>query len=76
LVDGHDFQIKSQGTAEIPGPRKYFWAPDFMSSPSRQVDKSLWPKTLDAAANPGLKAVVVELIDQSLPPTLQKMQLQ
>jgi hypothetical protein len=75
LVDGHDFQIKSQAASEIPGPRKYFWAPDFMSSPSRQVDASLWPKSLDAAANQQLKGVVVDLIDKSLPPTLQKMQL-
>jgi hypothetical protein len=76
LVDGHDFQTKNQAASEIPGPHKYFWAPDFMSSPSRQVDASLWPKSLDAAANQQLKSVVVELIDQSLPPTLQKLQQQ
>jgi hypothetical protein len=44
-----------------------------MSSPVRQGDKSLYPKSLDAAANAQLKAVVVELIDKSLPPTLAKL---
>jgi hypothetical protein len=73
LVDGRDFKIKSQAASEIPGPRKYFWTPDFMSSPVRQGGASLRPKSLDAAANQPLKSVVVELIDQSLPPTLQKL---
>lgn len=75
LVDGRDFRIKSQVGANIPKPYNFFKR-DYMSSPSRQVDASLWPKTLDAAANPRLKAVVVELIDQSLAPTLEKIQLQ
>jgi hypothetical protein len=75
LVDGRDFKIKSQAGSEIPKPYNFFKR-DYMSSPSRQVDASLWPKTLDAAANPRLKGVVVELIDQSLSPTLEKIQLQ
>jgi hypothetical protein len=75
LVDGRDFQIKSQAGSRIPRPFNPF-SRDFMSSPARQVDASLWPKSLDAAVNPRLKGVVVELIDQSLPATLQKLQLQ
>jgi len=74
LVDGRDFQIKSQVGSQIPRPFNPF-VREAQSSPSRQVDASLWPKSLDAAANPRLKAVVVELIGQSLPPTLQKLQL-
>jgi hypothetical protein len=72
LVDGRDFQIKSRAASNIPKPYNFFKR-DYMSSPSRQTDASLWPKTLDAAANPRLKGVVVELIDQSLPPTLEKL---
>jgi hypothetical protein len=72
LVDGRDFRIKSQAGSHIPRPYNPFIR-DFMSSPARKVDASLWPKTLDAAANPRLKGVVVELIDQSLPPTVEKL---
>lgn len=74
LVDGRDFKITSQATSEIPGPRKHFWTRDFMSSPVREGGASLYPTSLDAAANAQLKAVVVELIDKSLPPTLAKLQ--
>lgn len=74
LVDGHDFQIKRQAGSLIPSRRNIF-VREFMTSPSRQVDASLWPKSLDAAANQRLKAVVVELIDQSLPDTLQRVNL-
>ena len=74
LVDGHDFRIKNQAGSHIPRPFNPFFR-EGMSSPARKVDASLWPKSLDAAANPRLKTVVVELIDQSLPPTLEKLQL-
>src|ERR1700736_1787933 len=56
LVDGRDFRIKSQAGSHIPRPYNPFIR-DFMSSPARKVDASLWPKTLDAAANPRLKGV-------------------
>ena len=42
-------------------------------SPVREGGASLRPKSLDAAANAEIKGIVVELIDKSLPPTLQKL---
>jgi len=74
LVDGRDFQIKSQAGSQVPRPFNPFKR-DFMSSPARQVDASLWPTSLKAAEHQKLKGIVVELIDESLPPTLEKMQL-
>jgi hypothetical protein len=72
LVDGRDFQIKSQAGSHIPRPFNPF-VREFMSSPARKVDASMWPTSLNAAEHQKLKGVVVELIDQSLPPTLEKL---
>jgi hypothetical protein len=72
VVDRHDFKTKSQTISTIPGQQKFG---DLMGSPYRQVDASWWPSSRDAASNQRLKGVVVELIDQSLPGTLQRMQL-
>jgi len=46
-----------------------------MRGPHKQVDESWWPTARDAASNQRLKGAVVELIDQSLPNTLQQLQL-
>jgi hypothetical protein len=73
LVDGHDWTVSRgtfatiQGDAGLFGPR--------LKGASRELDKSWWPASLDAASNQRLKGVVAELIDQSLPGTLQKMLL-
>jgi hypothetical protein len=75
LVDGRDFRVKSQAGSHIPRPFSLF-AREYMSSPARKVDASLWPTSLKAAEHQKLKGVVVELIDQSLPPTLEKLQQQ
>jgi hypothetical protein len=72
LVDGRDFQIKSQAGSHIPRPFNPF-VREAMSSPARKVDASMWPTSLNAAEHQKLKGVVVELIDQSLPPTLEKL---
>jgi hypothetical protein len=72
LVDGRDFQVKSQAGSHIPRPYNPFIR-EFMSSPARKVDASMWPTSLNAAEHQKLKGVVVELIDQSLPPTLEKL---
>jgi hypothetical protein len=72
-VDGHDWTVSRgtfatvQGDAGLFGPR--------LKGPSRDLDKSWWPGALDAASNQRLKGVGGELIDQSLPGTLQKTQL-
>jgi hypothetical protein len=73
LVDGHDFTIKASAIPVIPGQTKLFG--NYMRSPYRQFDGTWWPASLDAASNLRLKGVVTELIDQSLPEALQKMQL-
>jgi hypothetical protein len=72
LVDGRDFRIKSQAGSHIPRPFNPFVREAF-SSPARKVDASMWPTSLNAAEHQKLKGVVVELIDQSLPPTLEKL---
>ena len=72
LVDGRDFRIKSQASSHIPRPFNPFFR-EGMSSPARKVDASMWPTSLNAAEHQKLKGVVIELIDQSLPPTLEKL---
>jgi hypothetical protein len=46
-----------------------------LRGPHRQVDQSWWPASLEAASSQRLKGAVVELIDKSLPNTLQHLQL-
>jgi hypothetical protein len=42
---------------------------------SREVDQTWWPTDLDAGANAKLKSAIAELLAQSLPVTLQKLEL-
>jgi hypothetical protein len=74
LVDGRDWTLGRATYATLPAE------PNFLGMPrskgvSRKVDKSWWPTSRDAASNQRLKRVIVELIDESLPGTLRKMQL-
>jgi hypothetical protein len=73
VVDGHEWSVSRGTYATVPDEPGLF-GPRFKGA-SRKLDKSWWPTSLDAASNQRLKGVVVELIDQSLPGTLQKMQL-
>jgi hypothetical protein len=73
LVDGHDWTLSRGTFATVPGEPGMFGPR--LKGASRELDKSWWPTSRDAASNQRLKGVVVELIDQSLPGTLQKMQL-
>jgi hypothetical protein len=66
LLDGHDFSFLGAGAGSGGGA---------VHGPSRKVDQSWWPTSLDAASNPRLKAAVIELIDQSLPTALKGVQL-
>jgi hypothetical protein len=72
FLDGHDLRTRSRTISIIPGQHQFG---DIMGSPYRKIDTSWWPTSLDGASNQRLKGAVVELIDQSLPGTLQKMQL-
>ncbi|HUI94693.1 MAG TPA: hypothetical protein VLX44_02980 [Xanthobacteraceae bacterium] len=69
VIDGHQFT--SLGAAVAPSPGFFVT----VHGPSRAVDKDWLPTALDANANPRLKAAVVELLAQSLPSTLQKLEL-
>jgi hypothetical protein len=42
---------------------------------SRDVDQTWWPTALDAGANVKLKTAITELLGQSVPATLQKLEL-
>jgi hypothetical protein len=72
FVDGREYRTKSRTISIIPGQHQFG---DIMGSPYRKVDTAWWPSTRDAASNQRLKGAIVELIDQSLPDTLQRMQL-
>ena len=43
--------------------------------PSREVDESWMPATLDAAQNMRLKSAVTELLDRNLPGTIANLKL-
>jgi len=73
LVDGHDWTLSRGTFATVPGEAGLFGPR--LKGASRDLDQTWWPASLDAASNQRLKGVLVELIDQSLPGTLQKMQL-
>jgi hypothetical protein len=74
VVDGHAWTLSRSTVAGLPGGGEGLFGPR-MKGVDRELDKSWWPSSLDAASNQRLKGVVVELIDQSLPGTLQRMQL-
>jgi hypothetical protein len=69
VIDGHQFT--SLGIA-FPPQAGHFVT---IHGPSREVDKSWLPVSLDARANGKLKGAVTELLAQSLPATLQKLEL-
>jgi hypothetical protein len=69
VIDGHQFT--SLGAAVPPSPGFFVT----VHGPSRAVDKDWLPTVLDASANPKLKGAVMELLAQSLPATLQKLDL-
>lgn len=69
VIDGRQFT--SLGAAVPPSPGFFVT----VHGPSRAVDKTWLPAALDANANPKLKSAVMELLAQSLPATLQKLEL-
>jgi hypothetical protein len=76
IVDAKTFASKGIVRSVMPGEAQINPLPTtVLIGPHRQVDKSWWPTSLDAASNQRLKGAVVELIDKSLRNTLQELQL-
>ena len=77
LVDGREFSTIAQSIAALPGdkPCNSIIAKPFICGANREVDKTWWPASLNAASNQKLKGAMVEFIDKSLPNTLRQMEL-
>ncbi len=76
IIDAREFSSKAITGALMPGEAAVDpLRSTVMRGPHRQVDQSWWPTSPTAAANQRLKGAVLELIDQSLPNTLQQLQL-
>jgi hypothetical protein len=69
VIDGHDLAGLGSVTGLRPGDI------ESVHNTSREVDQTWWPTVLDAGANAKLKSAVAELLAQSLPVTLQKLEL-
>ena len=76
IIDAREFTSKAVTVALMPGESLVDpMRSTVLRGPHKQVDESWWPTARDAASNQRLKGAVVELIDQSLPNTLQQLQL-
>jgi hypothetical protein len=76
IIDAREFKQKSITIALMPGEALVDpLRSTALRGPHKQVDESWWPTARDAASNQRLKGAIVELIDQSLPNTLQQLQL-
>jgi hypothetical protein len=76
IIDAREFSSKAVTVGLMPGEAAIDpLRSTVMRGPHKQVDRSWWPTARDAASNQRLKGAVVELIDQSLPNTLQQLQL-
>jgi hypothetical protein len=73
VVDGHRFTVIGNMAAWSVG--QSLSAMSAVHGPNREVDKSLRPTTLEAAANPKLREFVLDLLAQNLPGTLQNLKI-
>ena len=73
VVDGHRFTVIGNMPAWSIG--QSLSEMSAIHGPNREVDQSLRPTTLDAAANPKLRDVVLGLLRQNLPITLQNLKI-
>ena len=72
MIDGHELKAIGKRTAPPLGNDDIVKLP----GPSRQVDASLLPTATNVpASNEALKAAVIDLIERSLPATLQDLRL-
>jgi hypothetical protein len=71
VIDGHDFSVIDTKSAPPVDNIEIVR----LAGPSRTVDDSLLPTADDAARNEKLKAAIIDLIERSLPTTLQDLRL-
>jgi uncharacterized membrane protein len=73
VVDGHSFAVVANSPAfPLDQTMLSFEA---IKGPSRKVDESWMPTTLDATQNMRLKSAVTELLDRHLPGTIESLKL-
>jgi hypothetical protein len=73
VIDGHSFSVVAATSGYSPGENLLVMTA--IRGPSREVDPSWMPQTLDAGQNLRLKTAVTELLDQNLPGTIEKLKL-
>jgi hypothetical protein len=73
VVDGHRFTVLGNMPAWSVG--QSLATMSAIHGPNREVDASLRPSTLDAAANPKLRETVIQLLQQNLPRTLANLKM-
>jgi hypothetical protein len=71
LVDGHDFKLIAKGSASPLNNTEMFR----LAGPSRLLDASFLPAANDMPRNEQLKAAIIDLIERSLPTTLEDLGL-
>jgi hypothetical protein len=71
LVDGHDFKVISKAAASPLNNTEIIR----LAGPSRLVDDSFLPAANDVPRNEQLKAAFIDLIERSLPTTLEDLGL-
>jgi hypothetical protein len=71
LIDGHEYNSIAKRSASPLNNTETIR----LSGPSRSVDDSFLPTANDPAQNEKLKAAIIDLIERSLPTTLQDMGL-
>ena len=71
VIDGHEFTVMDTKAAAPVDNTEIVR----LAGPSRTVDDSLLPTADDPARNENLKAAIIDLIERSLPTTLQDLRL-
>jgi hypothetical protein len=71
LLDGHDYKVIAKGSASPLNNTEM----DRLAGPSRLVDDSFLPAANDMLRNDKLKAAIIDLIERSLPTTLEDLGL-
>jgi hypothetical protein len=74
VVDGHNFAVLASSPA-FPLSEMVL-SMQAIHGPSRELDESWMPATLDAAQNVRLKSAMTELLDRNLPGTIANLKLQ
>jgi hypothetical protein len=69
VIDGHDFKVIEKRQAPPLNNTEMLR----LTGPSRMIDDSLLPAANDPARNEKLKAAITDLVERSLPTTLQQL---